>query len=102
MMHNNNVGSILITEGGRLRGIFTERDLVRAVLNGASLNDPISKHMNPNPITVNRDESLESVIRKMLENGLRHLPVVDTMGYVKGIISIKDVAEVLYEGCNPP
>ncbi len=102
LMHENNVGSVLITEGGRIRGIFTERDLVRAVLEGAKLDDPVSKYMNPNPIKVYSDESLESAIRKMLEHGLRHLPVIDSTGYVKGIISIKDIAEVLYEGCNPP
>ncbi|UXD21629.1 signal transduction protein [Ignicoccus pacificus DSM 13166] len=102
IMRNNNVGSVMIVDGGKLLGIFTERDLVKALDEGAKLEEPISKYMNPSPITAKADESLESVVRKMLNNGLRHIPVVDSEGNVLGVISIKDIVETLYEGCNPP
>ncbi len=102
IMKDNNVGSVLIVSGGKLVGIFTERDLVKALLEGAKLDDPINKYMNPSPVVAKEDEGLESVVRKMLNEGFRHLPVVDSEGHVLGVISIKDVAEALYEGCNPP
>jgi CBS domain-containing protein len=101
-MRKYNVGSVLVVEGSRLVGIFTERDLVRALDEGASLDEPLSKHMSSPPVTANEDESLESVVRKMLNEGLRHIPVVKVEGAPLGVISIKDVVEYLYEGCNPP
>lgn len=92
-MHEAGVGSLLIIVGGRrLAGIISERDLVRAVSEGA---DPdrarVEEYMSSRPITARPEDSVVSAAHKMLAHGIRHLPVVDETGRVVGIISIRDV-----------
>src|SRR4051794_19388881 len=71
-------GSILVCDGGKLRGIFTEGDLlVRVVAVG---RDPASTTLNevmtPDPDTIEGSEPVVEAVRRMDECGYRHLPVV--------------------------
>ncbi|WP_069807718.1 CBS domain-containing protein [Vulcanisaeta thermophila] len=94
-MYTNNVGSVvIIDEDGKPTGIFTERDLVRIVAEGISLNTPLSKVMSKKLITANPDESIISAAMKMLENNIRHLPVTESSRVV-GIVSIRDILRSL-------
>ncbi|MEB3787846.1 MAG: CBS domain-containing protein [Desulfurococcales archaeon] len=86
-----NIGSILVLEGGRLVGIFTERDLAKHVGAGKSLETPLSEVMTRNPITVKPDTPLVVVVGKMVEHNIRHIPVVDDEGRPVGIISSRDI-----------
>jgi len=93
IMSRERVGSILVLGGdGRLRGIFTERDLVHALAGGA---DPdaavVGDYMTRDPVTCGPGESLVEAAHKMIEHGIRHLPVVDSTGRVLGVVSIRDV-----------
>ena len=84
-------GSILVTQGSMLLGIFTERDVMRAAASGADLNsDPLSRWMTPDPITKPSDTDTDDAAELMLSNGFRHLPVVDDSGLV-GIVSLRDL-----------
>lgn len=96
-MTSHGVGSILILgEGMRLEGIFTERDLARALASGADPDrDPISKYASRNVVTVAPYESIEKAGQKMLEHGVRHVPVVDSTGRVLGVLSIRDALRAL-------
>ena len=91
LMKDKNIGSILVVEEARLVGIFTERDLVRLVAEGADLDKPLSEVMTKNPITVSPEEPLVVAVAKMVEHNIRHLPVVDSKGTVIGMLSIRDV-----------
>ncbi len=99
LMARNDVGSVIVTERGRVVGIFTERDLVQAMAQGASLSDEVRKYMSPHPIVALKDESLESVLHKMLERGVRHIPILDSDGKPLGVISIRDVMRKLIVDC---
>jgi CBS domain-containing protein len=89
-------GCILICEEGQLRGIFTERDLVKRVLvPGANLEAPISEFMTPDPVTRRVTDSVGLAIRTMVEGGYRRLPVVDQAGIPIGIVSVKRIARYL-------
>ena len=80
-MRRQSVGCVLVCEGERIRGIFTERDLLRRVLAvGKPLSTPVGLCMTPDPVTVHRKESIASAVRRMTEGGYRHLPVVDESG----------------------
>ncbi len=84
-------GSILITQGTMLLGIFTERDVMRAAAEAADVKqDTVAKWMTPDPITASPDVDTEEAAEMMLSNGFRHLPVVDDSGLV-GIVSLRDV-----------
>jgi CBS domain-containing protein len=92
LMAQNRIGSALIMEGGKLIGIFTERDTVRAI--SQSYDAPtheISSWMTRNPTTVSPDVDSEEALRTMLDSGFRHLPVVEA-GEVIGMVSMRDLA----------
>jgi CBS domain-containing protein len=91
-MNRHRVGSVLVIDGNRLVGIFTERDVLRRVV-GASL-DPrrslVADVMTTGVITVSPDVSIEETMVLFTEKRCRHLPVVDN-GQLVGTISIGDI-----------
>jgi CBS domain-containing protein len=92
VMAQHRVGSVLVMEGDRLVGIFTERDTVRAL--SQSYDAPrheIVSWMTHDPKTVGPEVDSEDALRTMLDSGFRHLPVVEA-GKVVGIVSIRDLA----------
>lgn len=97
-MAENACGSVLVMEGDRLLGIFTERDLLtRVAAQGRDLDGtPIATVMTRDPDTIRADESVKEAIRKMDEFNYRYLPVLDH-GRVIGVISTRHLpfADVL-------
>ena len=91
LMAEHQCGSILVTERGRLLGIFTQGDLVRRVL--APGRDPnltlLVEVMTAEPDTIRPREGVDEAIRRMDEFGYRHLPVVET-GAVVGVVALRD------------
>jgi len=89
-------GCILICQGDSLKGIFTERDLVKRVMvAGADLESPVSQFMSPNPVTLRRSDPIGLAIRTMYDGGYRRLPVVDANGSPIGIMSVKRLVQYL-------
>lgn len=90
-MGSRKVGSVVVLRDGRLAGIFTERDVVRAL---AAYFDaakhPVSEWMARDPKTVGRDTTENEALDIMLENGFRHLPVMQGSEVV-GMISMRDI-----------
>lgn len=85
------VNSVLITEAGQLKGIFTGTDLIRKVV-AAGLdpaNTAMRDVMTPNPETVGPNDNALHALRQMQTKGFRHLPIVDN-GEVVGILSRRD------------
>lgn len=92
VMAQNRIGSVLVMEDERLIGIFTERDTVRALsLSHDAPRHEVAAWMTPDPMTVSPDVETEEALRTMLDNGFRHLPVVED-GVVVGMVSMRDVA----------
>jgi CBS domain-containing protein len=92
-MVDRGVGSAVVMDFGRLIGILTERDLLRATAGRTHSSEArVREWMTADPITVGEDASAADAAQTMLENGFRHLPVVAD-GRAVGIVSIRDVAE---------
>jgi CBS domain-containing protein len=92
LMARNKIGSALIMEDGRLIGIFTERDTVRAISQSHDAPDhEISSWMTGDPKTISPDIDVDDAMKTMLVNGFRHLPVVER-GEVIGMVSMRDLA----------
>jgi len=98
LMCEKNISSVLIMDGDKPLGIFTERDYARKVaLKGkASKETLISDVMTHNLITVNPDCSIEEAMRIMTDKHIRHLPVTEGEK-LTGLISIGDVVKYLIE-----
>lgn len=91
-MGSHKVGGALVTVEGKLVGIFTERDIVKALAaHFDAAGHPVEQWMTKDPETVSPSESENDALDIMLAHGFRHLPVVDD-GELVGIISIRDVS----------
>ena len=98
LMRERRVGCLLVCEGERLVGVFTERDLMRRVLAaGLPLTTPVSACMTANPVVVGPKEPIGAAVRRMEEGGYRHLPVVDEAGRPTGVLSVKRIVHYLVE-----
>ena len=98
LMRQEGVGCLLVCEGDRMVGIFTERDLMRRVLAaGKPLTLTVAECMTPDPVAVHRKEPIGAAVRRMEEGGYRHLPVVDEAGCVVGVLSVKRIVHYLVE-----
>lgn len=98
LMREHAIGCVVVCDGGKLVGIFTERDLLRRVLaGGLPLSTPVAQCMTPNPVTVNPKESVSAAIRRMQQGGYRHLPVIDEGGLPVGVLSVKRIVHYLVE-----
>jgi CBS domain-containing protein len=98
LMRQHRVGCVLVCDGPKLVGIFTERDLLRRVLAlGLPLATPVARCMTPNPVTVQPMESVSAALRRMEEGSYRHLPVIDEAGRPVGVLSVKRIVHYLVE-----
>lgn len=96
-MRSHSHGSAMICRDGKLIGIFTERDLMKRLAEGKTLEEPLSKAMTAQPRTVSLDDSLMTVIQLMDGGGYRRLPVVDAAGSPVGVVDVKSVVHFLVE-----
>jgi CBS domain-containing protein len=97
-MNDHRVGALLVQEGEKLLGIFTERDALTRVL-GAGLDPlrtPVSKVMSKNPLCVAPSTTLEEAMSIITNQRIRHLPVV-LDDKVLGVISSGDLTHKLVE-----
>jgi CBS domain-containing protein len=90
-MVDRGIGSAVVSDYGRLIGILTERDILRAVAARTHSSEArVREWMTAEPITAEPDASPSDAARVMLDNGFRHLPVVDGERAI-GMVSIRDL-----------
>jgi len=95
-MVRHRIGCLLVEEGGKVAGIFTERDVLNRVLTeGASLESPVSEFMTASPETISLTDSIAYALHAMSVGGYRHLPVAGDGGEAVGIISARDLLRYL-------
>ena len=89
------VGALVAMTGdGKITGVFSERDLVRAIHHegGAALGKPISTFMTKNVVTAKCEDTLDELMSRMTSRRIRHLPVIKG-GELVGIVSIGDLVK---------
>jgi CBS domain-containing protein len=98
-MDARRVGAALVFDGDRLVGIFTERDILRAVAR-EGLGGTVADWMTHHPETIEASDSTGHAAAMMIHGGFRHLPVADGDRIV-GIISIRDLMRVVLDDEAP-
>jgi CBS domain-containing protein len=96
LMAEKNLGAVLVIEGGKIAGIFSERDYARKViLKGKSSKEtPVKEIMTEDVLFVRPNHSIEECMALMTDKHIRHLPVLDGEQLV-GVISIGDVVKAV-------
>lgn len=95
-MQQDDSDSVAVISDGRLVGIVTERDLVRAIAEGMDPQQAKAEIlMTADPATVDADEDVTVVAVKMMRMGVRHLPVVDKAGKPVGLVSARNLVAML-------
>jgi CBS domain-containing protein len=92
-MLSADAGSIPVTEGDRLIGMITDRDIaVRGVANGHGPDTPVRDLMTGGVVSVNIEDDIGAVVSKMSEAQVRRLPVIDEQQRLCGIVSLGDLS----------
>jgi CBS domain-containing protein len=99
-MAARNVGAVLVNEGGRLVGILTERDILRAVARGLKEDTLVGHCMTRDPESIDPDDSTEHAAVLMIHGGFRHLPVMEGDEMI-GMLSIRDLMSLALEDSAP-
>ncbi|MCH7871412.1 MAG: CBS domain-containing protein [Planctomycetes bacterium] len=92
IMSEKGVGCVLVAEGDKLLGVFTERDVLRKVAHRAAdvLQKPVGEFMTCDPESLSADAPIGFAVNLMAVGGYRHVPIVEN-GKLEGIISVRDV-----------
>ena len=92
-MNEHSIGALLVTDGGRLTGIFTERDVLRRIV--AAQRNPaetrVGEVMTTNMAYASPDTSVDDARSIFKAHHIRHLPVVGANGELVGMVSIGDL-----------
>lgn len=84
-------GAVVVAEGPRIVGIFTERDVLhRIAARPGRLGEPVSAHMTHDPVVLREDDPMAAALNKMGDGGFRHIPVLRE-GRVAGMVTGRDV-----------
>lgn len=88
IMSSKSIGSLIMVNGGKAKGIITESDLLK----NFGKSKTISQIMSKNIISVSEKENVEDALKLMKENKIKRLPVVDEKKKLTGIVSMTDIA----------
>jgi CBS domain-containing protein len=94
LMNEKRTGcALVVDDGGRLVGIFTERDILQKMAGTAMSADSIivKELMTPRPDTLPEDASVAFAINRMSVEGYRHIPILDEEGRALGVIGMRDI-----------
>lgn len=97
-MVDERIGCVMIVEGEKLVGIFSERDALMKLNTDAPkfLTRPISQFMTMSPVTLETNDKIAFALHKMNLGGYRHIPIL-FHGKLAGVISIRDILRYLAE-----
>ena len=89
-MQEHRIGCVLVSEGQRLVGIFTERDALLKLAGRPLDGIRVADVMTPDPVVLRGNDSVAVAIHKMAVGGFRHIPLVED-GLATGVVSGRDI-----------
>ena len=96
-MVEKSVGCVVVADADGVKGIFSERDVVKRI--GSNIDEhgdkPVREFMTPNPGTLHPEDKVAFAVQRMDLGGYRHVPVVDSNDQLTGVISVRDILHYL-------
>lgn len=89
-MHREGIDCLLVTESGRLAGIFTDRDALLKLAGRGLEHRPIRELMTADPVVLRHDDTIAVAVNKMAVGGFRHVPIVEG-GRPVAVVSARDI-----------
>ena len=98
LMSEKGIGAVMVMDGDRLIGIFSERDYARKgiIAGRKAKSTPVTEVMTPNVFTVSPSMDIEDCMTLFSEKRIRHLPVVDNQQVI-GMLSIGDIVTAIIQ-----
>jgi CBS domain-containing protein len=98
-MSDGRVGCVLVEEGGRLTGVFTERDLLtKVVAKGLDADrTPVKDVMTPDPECLTLGDGIAYALNKMSVGGFRHIPLVDENHRPAGVVAMRNIVDYIVD-----
>ncbi len=97
-MNDHHTGCVLVQRGGKLIGIFTERDVMtKAFYHDDCRTACVEEVMTADPETLQLDDGIAFALNKMSVGGYRHIPIVQLDGVPVGVLSVRDIVDFLVE-----
>lgn len=94
VMVAHRVGCVLVVDGAKVVGIFTERDvLTRIVAKGIAQDRPVTDAMTPDPLVLHPTDPVVLLLNRMVDGGYRHIPIVGAQGQPLAVASVRAVVE---------
>jgi len=99
LMRDNKIGCVLVVDGEKLVGIFTERDVLYKLTGSdfSAKETKIEELMTPNPTTLRLKHTLAHALNKMSVDGCRHVPLTDRAGRPVGVVSVRRIVDFLVD-----
>jgi CBS domain-containing protein len=97
LLRAQRTGAVLICEGAKLVGIFTERDGLKLMARGADFSRPVREVMSSPPATIAASATVGEAIRRMAEGNYRHLPMVDDEHKPTGVLAVHGIVHYLVD-----
>lgn len=99
MLLARHFGCLLVVKNNKLKGIFTERDVLLKIageeidLEKAKVDD----YMSPNPVTLTMNDPIIAALRLMHQGGYRHISIVNEKNQPVSVLSIRDIVQYIVE-----
>lgn len=90
-------GAVLVCRGGRLVGIFTERDALALMADAADLEVPLERVMTRDPVALSERDTVGEAIARMAQGGYRRLPMVDAGGRPVGFVKVGSILQFIVD-----
>jgi CBS domain-containing protein len=97
LMSSKNIGAVLVVEGGRVVGIFSERDALRKGLYKGEPDRPVREYMTRDPDCLTPEDPIAFAMNRMGVGGYRHVPLVDDERRPVGMLVMRDVVRYILQ-----
>ncbi len=97
LMSSKNIGAVLVVDGGKVVGIFSERDALKKGLYREGVDRPIREFMTPDPDCLTPEDPIAFAMNRMGVGGYRHVPLVDDERRPVGMLVMRDVVRYILQ-----